>query len=82
MSNPMVYYNQLRGTPKIEEVQKMVKVYGLEKVEEIAAKWEAEKKVEKLSKQHQIRHLVEQGVDKEMAKIMVNAFMAAGLTAC
>lgn len=48
--------------------------------EKMVSKIENDKKVIKLSKQYQIKELMAQGVDKEMAKIMVDAFMGAGLT--
>lgn len=52
----------------------------LEMVDEMVAKREAEKKIVKLSKQHQIKKLMAEGIDKEMAKIMVESFMSCGLS--
>lgn len=51
----------------------------MNELEALVAKIEAEKKIEKLSKRRQIKELMAHGVDKEMAKMMVDAFMNCGL---
>lgn len=57
----------------------MIKVTGLNIIEEIVNEEDLLKKVEKDSKKDKINQLIAQGVDKEMAKIMVKVFTEYGI---
>ena len=57
----------------------MVKVTGLNLIEQMVADRELEKKIARDIKKDQIKQLMAQGVDKEMAKVMVEAFQSCGL---
>ena len=52
----------------------MIKVTGLNVIEEIVNEEDLLRKVERDSKKDKINQLISQGVDKEMAKIMVKVF--------
>ena len=52
----------------------MIKVTGLNVIEEIVNEEDLLTKVERDSKKDKINQLISQGVDKEMAKIMVKVF--------
>ena len=53
-------------------------VTGLNIIEEMVNAKELEKKIEKDVKADRIAQLVAQGVDKEIAKVMVDAFTSCG----
>ena len=57
----------------------MIKVTGLNVIEEIVNEEDLLRKVEKDSKKDKINQLIAQGVDKEMAKIMVKVFTEYGI---
>ena len=57
----------------------MIKVTGLNVIEEIVNEEDLLRKVEKDSKKDKINQLISQGVDKEMAKIMVKVFNEYGI---
>lgn len=57
----------------------MVKVTGLNVIEEIVNEEDLLRKVERDSKKDKINQLIAQGVDKEMAKIMVKVFTEYGI---
>ena len=57
----------------------MIKVKGLNIIEEIVNEEDLLRKVEKNNKKDKINQLISQGVDKEMAKIMVKVFNEYGI---
>lgn len=57
----------------------MVKVTGLNLIEGMTAERELEKKIARDIKEDQIQQLTVQGIDREMAKVMVEAFQSVGL---
>ena len=57
----------------------MMKVNGLNLIEEMVAERELEKKKARDIKKDQIKQLIAQGIDKEMAKVMVEAFQSVRL---
>ena len=57
----------------------MIKVTGLNVIEEIVNDEDLLRKVERDSKKDKINQLISQGVDKEMAKIMVKVFTEYGI---
>ena len=57
----------------------MIKVTGLNIIEEIVNEEDLLRKVEKDSKKDKVNQLISQGVDKEMAKIMVKVFNEYGI---
>ena len=57
----------------------MTKVTGLNLIDEMVAERELEKKKARDIKKDQIKQLMAQGVDREMAKVMVEAFQSVGL---
>ena len=57
----------------------MIKVTGLNVIEEIVNEEDLLRKVERDSKKDKINQLISQGVDKEMAKIMVKVFNEYGI---
>ena len=57
----------------------MIKVKGLNIIEEIVNEEDLLRKVERDSKKDKINQLISQGVDKEMAKIMVKVFNEYGI---
>lgn len=57
----------------------MIKVTGLNIIEEIVNEEDLLRKVERDSKKDRINQLIAQGVDKEMAKIMVKVFNEYGI---
>lgn len=57
----------------------MVKVTGLNLIEQMVADRELEKKIARDIKKDQINQLVAEGVDREIAKVMVEAFQSVGL---
>lgn len=57
----------------------MVEVKGLNIIEEMVAERELQKKIARDIKKDQIKQLMAEGVDKEMAKVMVEAFQSVGL---
>ena len=57
----------------------MIKVTGLNVIEEIVNEQDLLRKVERDSKKDKINQLISQGVDKEMAKIMVKVFNEYGI---
>ena len=57
----------------------MTKVTGLNIIEEIVNEEDLLRKVERDSKKDKINQLISQGVDKEMAKIMVKVFNEYGI---
>ena len=57
----------------------MIKVTGLNIIEEIVNEEDLLRKVERDSKKEKINQLIAQGVDKEMAKIMVKVFNEYGI---
>lgn len=57
----------------------MIKVTGLNIIEEIVNEEDLIKKVEKDSKKDKINQLIAQGVDKEMARVMVKVFTEYGI---
>lgn len=52
----------------------MIKVTGLNMIEEIVNEEDLVRKVERDIKKDKVNQLIAQGVDKEMAKIMVKVF--------
>lgn len=64
---------------KNREEIKMMKVTGLNLIEEMVAERELEKKIKRDIKKDQIKQLVAQGIDKELAKVMVESFQSVGL---
>ena len=57
----------------------MIKVTGLNVIEEIVNEEDLLRKVERDSKKDKVNQLIAQGVDKEMAKIMVKVFNEYGI---
>ena len=57
----------------------MIRVTGLNVIEEIVNDEDLLRKVERDSKKDKINQLISQGVDKEMAKIMVKVFNEYGI---
>ena len=57
----------------------MTKVTGLNLIEEMVTERELEKKKARDIKKDQINQLIAQGIDREMAKVMVEAFKSVGL---
>ena len=57
----------------------MIKVTGLNVIEEIVNDEDLLRKVERDSKKDKINQLISQGVDKETAKIMVKVFTEYGI---
>ena len=57
----------------------MTKVTGLNIIEEIVNEEDLLRKVEKDSKKDKINQLVAQGVDREIAKVMVKVFNEYGI---
>ena len=57
----------------------MIKVDGLNLIEEMVNERNLEMKVERDIKKDKINQLVSQGIDKEIAKVMVEAFEACGI---
>lgn len=57
----------------------MMKISGLNLIEEMVAERELEKKKTRDIKKDQIKQLIAQGIDKEIAKAMVEAFQSVGL---
>ena len=57
----------------------MIKVTGLNIIEEIVNEEDLLRKVERDSKKDKVNQLISQGVDKEMAKIMVKVFNEYGI---
>ena len=57
----------------------MTKVTGLNIIEEIVNEEDLLRKVEKDSKKDKINQLVTQGVDREIAKVMVKVFNEYGI---
>lgn len=57
----------------------MTKVTGLNIIEEIVNEEDLLRKVEKDSKKDKINQLVAQGVDREIAKVMVKVFKEYGI---
>lgn len=57
----------------------MIKVTGLNIIEEIVNEEDLLRKVEKDSKKDKVKQLIEQGIDKEMAKTMVKVFNEYGI---
>lgn len=74
----MLSYNQNKGIPGTED-EEMMKISGLNLIEEMVAERELEKKIKRDIKKDQIAQLVAQGIDKELAKVMVGAFQSVGL---
>ena len=56
-----------------------MKVNGLNIIEEIVGEIELERKIKRDIKNDQIKQLTAQGIDKEIAKAMVEAFQSVGL---
>ena len=57
----------------------MIKVTGLNIIEEIVNEEDLLRKVERDSKKDKVNQLVAQGVDKEIAKVMVTVFDEYGI---
>ena len=57
----------------------MIKVTGLNVIEEIVNEEDLLRKVERDSKKDKVNQLVEQGIDKEIAKVMVTVFDEYGI---
>ncbi len=57
----------------------MIKVTGLNIIEEIVNEEDLLRKVEKDSNKDKVKQLIAQGVDKEMAKTMVKVFNEYGI---
>ena len=57
----------------------MIKVTGLNVIEEIVNEEDLLRKVKRDSKKDKVNQLIAQGVDKEMAKIMVKVFNEYGI---
>lgn len=57
----------------------MVKVTGLNLIEKMTAERELKRKIARDIKEDQIQQLTVQGIDKEIAKVMVEAFQRVGL---
>ena len=57
----------------------MIKVTGLNIIEDIVNEEDLLRKVERDSKKDKVNQLISQGVDKEMAKIMVKVFNEYGI---
>lgn len=57
----------------------MIKVTGLNIIEEIVNEEDLLRKVERDSKKDKINQLVAQGIDKEIAKVMVTVFDEYGI---
>ena len=57
----------------------MIKVTGLNVIEEIVNEEDLLRKVEKDSKKDKINQLVAQGVDREIAKVMIKVFNEYGI---
>lgn len=57
----------------------MIKVTGLNMIEEMVNAKELEKKIKRDITKNQIAQLIAQGIDKELAKVMVKSFQSVGL---
>lgn len=57
----------------------MIKVTGLNVIEEIVNEEDLLRKVEKDSNKNKVNQLIAQGIDKEMAKTMVKVFNEYGI---
>ena len=57
----------------------MIKVTGLNVIEEIVNEEDLLRKVEKDSNKGKVKQLIAQGIDKEMAKTMVKVFKEYGI---
>ena len=57
----------------------MIKVTGLNIIEEIVNEEDLLRKVERDSKKDKVNQLVAQGIDKEIAKVMVKVFNEYGI---
>lgn len=57
----------------------MIKVTGLNVIEEIVNEEDLLRKVEKDSNKEKVKQLIAQGIDKEMAKTMVKVFKEYGI---
>ena len=57
----------------------MIEIKGLNKIEEIVNEIEFEKKIKRDIKKDQIKQLTAQGIDKQIAKAMVEAYQCFGL---
>lgn len=57
----------------------MVKVTGLEFISQIVAERELEQKIERDIRKDRIKQLTAQGIDKDIATAMVDAFKACGI---
>ena len=57
----------------------MIKVTGLNVIEEIVNEEDLLRKVERDSKKDKVNQLVAQGIDKEIAKVMVTVFDEYGI---
>ena len=57
----------------------MKKVTGLNIIEELVGEEELNRKINKDVKNDKIRQLTSQGIDKEIAKVMVNVFDLYGI---
>lgn len=57
----------------------MIKVTGLNVIEEIVNEEDLLRKVEKDSNKDKVKQLIAQGIDKEMAKTMVKVFNEYGI---
>lgn len=67
-----MYYQIKKGTPRGARVKVMIKVTGIDK---IAKRVEADNKVKELlksAKARRLKELIAQGIDKEIAKVMVD----------
>jgi hypothetical protein len=71
-----MYYNILVNKKYIKttEVSNMIKVTGLNIIEEMVNEEDLLRKVERDSKKDKINQLVAQGIDREIAKVMVKVF--------
>ncbi len=57
----------------------MVNLTGLELISQIIAERELEKKIKRDIRKDRIKQLTEQGIDKDIATAMVDAFKACGI---
>ena len=67
-----LYHQIQKGTPSGARVKVMIKVTGIDK---IAKRVEADNKVKELlksAKARRLKELIAQGIDKEIAKVMVD----------
>lgn len=67
-----LYHQIQKGTPRGARVKVMIKVTG---IEQIAKRVEADNKVKELlksAKARRLKELIAQGIDKEVAKVMVD----------